>query len=77
MSLGLSVSLQNLSLSNENNLQMQLELFPSDEKYFSRSEIRTIASALGRRTYKAPSELGLYYFRPSEYIFDGKINNEN
>ncbi|KAG6409420.1 hypothetical protein SASPL_127459 [Salvia splendens] len=70
VSLGLSVSLQNLSLNNENNLQMQLQLFPSDEKYFSRSEIRTVASALGRRTYKAPSELGLYYFRPSEYIFD-------
>ncbi|KAL1552159.1 leucine-rich repeat receptor protein kinase HPCA1-like [Salvia divinorum] len=70
VSLGLSVSLQNLSLNNENNLQMQLELFPADEKYFSRSEIRTVASALSRRTYKAPSELGLYYFRPSEYIFD-------
>lgn len=52
---------------------MQLELFPPDDvKYFSRKEIRTIASALARRTYKAPSELGLYYFRPDEYIFDGK-----
>lgn len=75
MSLGLSpgsVSLQNLLLNNDSYLQMQLELFPTDAKYFSRSEIRTIAFSLSRRTYKAPSELGLYYFRPSKYIFDGK-----
>ncbi|XP_057801516.1 leucine-rich repeat receptor protein kinase HPCA1-like [Salvia miltiorrhiza] len=65
-----SVSLQNLSFSNDSYLQMQLEVFPTDAKYFSRSEIRTISSALARRTYKAPSELGLYYFKPSEYIFD-------
>lgn len=72
-----SVSLQNLTINDEQYLQMLLELFPVNGKFFSRSEVRSIGYALSRRTYKAPSELGLYYFKASEYIFEGKDDHSS
>ncbi|KAA8517588.1 hypothetical protein F0562_015062 [Nyssa sinensis] len=64
-----SVSLQNPFFNIDDYLQVQLELFPSTEKYFNRSEIQRIGFALSNQTYKPPPEFGPYYFIASPYAF--------
>ncbi|KAG8390701.1 hypothetical protein BUALT_Bualt01G0110900 [Buddleja alternifolia] len=64
-----SVSLQNLFFNVDDYLQVHLGLFPSDAKYFNRSEVQRIGFYLSNQTYKPPSEFGPYYFIASPYIF--------
>lgn len=68
-----SVSLQDPSFNENDYLQMQLELFPSNAKYFNRSEVQRIGFSLSRQTYKPPPGFGPYYFIASPYDFGGKI----
>ncbi|KAL0302952.1 UNVERIFIED_CONTAM: putative leucine-rich repeat receptor-like protein kinase [Sesamum radiatum] len=64
-----SVSLQNLFFNDDDYLQMQLQLFPHNAKYFSRSEVQRIGFSLSNQTYKPPAEFGPYYFIASPYAF--------
>ncbi|KAK4383027.1 putative leucine-rich repeat receptor-like protein kinase [Sesamum angolense] len=58
------------SLFNDDDyLQMQLQLFPHNAKYFSRSEVQRIGFSLSNQTYKPPPEFGPYYFLASPYVF--------
>ncbi|XP_007019716.2 PREDICTED: probable leucine-rich repeat receptor-like protein kinase At5g49770 isoform X1 [Theobroma cacao] len=64
-----SVFLQNPFFNVDDYLQIQLALFPPDEKYFNRSEIQRIGFDLSNQTYKPPPEFGPYYFIASPYTF--------
>ncbi|KAL2227850.1 probable leucine-rich repeat receptor-like protein kinase At5g49770 [Sesamum indicum] len=64
-----SVSLQNLFFNDDDYLQMQLQLFPHNAKYFSRSEVQRIGFSLSNQTYKPPPDFGPYYFMASPYVF--------
>lgn len=67
-----SVFLQNPFFNSDDYLQVQVALFPSDGKYFNRSEIRRIGFDLSSQTYKPPAEFGPYYFIASQlYPFPG------
>ncbi|KAF8411899.1 hypothetical protein HHK36_004457 [Tetracentron sinense] len=61
-----SVSLQNITFNTDDYLQVHLELFPSDGKYFNRTEIQRIGLYLSYHIYKPPHDLG---FGP--YVFIG------
>ncbi|KAF8411897.1 hypothetical protein HHK36_004455 [Tetracentron sinense] len=68
-----SVSLQNPFFNTDDYLEVHLALFPSDGKYFNRTEILRIGFSLSNQIYKPPPELGFgpYYFigSPSLYPF--------
>ncbi|XP_022864552.1 probable leucine-rich repeat receptor-like protein kinase At5g49770 isoform X1 [Olea europaea var. sylvestris] len=64
-----SVSLQNPFFNVDDYLQVQLYLFPSDAKYFNRTEVQRLGFALTKQTYKPPKEFGPYYFTADSYIF--------
>ncbi|KAK6156439.1 hypothetical protein DH2020_010687 [Rehmannia glutinosa] len=65
-----SVSIQNPYFNGDDYLQMQLELFPSNAKYFNRPEVQRIGFSLSKQTYKPPEGFGPYYFIASPYIFE-------
>ncbi|KAL8099389.1 leucine-rich repeat receptor protein kinase HPCA1 [Apium graveolens] len=67
-----SVSLDNPHFNSDDYLQVHVSLFPSDEKYFSRSEIQRLGFAFSNQTYKPPNEFGPYYFIASSYLFRGE-----
>ncbi|KAK6144945.1 hypothetical protein DH2020_021765 [Rehmannia glutinosa] len=73
-----SISLQNPFFNVDDYLQVQLGLFPSNAKYFNRSEVQRIGFSLSNQTYKPPREFGPYYFIASPYVFRGcvKISDE-
>ncbi|KAK6144928.1 hypothetical protein DH2020_021748 [Rehmannia glutinosa] len=64
-----SISLQNPFFNVDDYLQVQLGLFPSNAKYFNRSEVQRIGFSLSNQTYKPPREFGPYYFIASPYVF--------
>ncbi|KAL6527081.1 hypothetical protein OROGR_016171 [Orobanche gracilis] len=64
-----SVSLQNPFFNGDDYLQVQLELFPSNAKYFNRSMVQRIGFSLSNQTYKPSHEFGPYYFIASPYLF--------
>ncbi|KAL0452236.1 UNVERIFIED_CONTAM: putative leucine-rich repeat receptor-like protein kinase [Sesamum latifolium] len=64
-----SVSLQNPFFNADDYLQVQLGLFPSNSRYFNRSEVQRIGFSLSNQTYKPPREFGPYYFIASPYVF--------
>ncbi|XP_028081351.1 probable leucine-rich repeat receptor-like protein kinase At5g49770 [Camellia sinensis] len=64
-----SVSLQNPFFNIDDYLQVQLDLFPSTQKYFNRSEIVRLGFYLSNQTYKPPPDFGPYYFIASPYFF--------
>ncbi|XVF63454.1 hypothetical protein PTKIN_Ptkin09bG0088200 [Pterospermum kingtungense] len=64
-----SVFLQNPFFNVDDYLQIQLALFPSNGKYFNRSEVQRIGFDLSNQTYKPPPEFGPYYFIASPYTF--------
>ena len=66
-----SVSLQNPFFNTDDYLQVHLELFPSIDKYFNRSEVQKIGFDLSNQTFKPPPEFGPYFFIASPYIFPG------
>ncbi|GFP90089.1 probable leucine-rich repeat receptor-like protein kinase at5g49770 [Phtheirospermum japonicum] len=53
-------------------LQVQLELFSSDAKYFNRSMVQRIGFSLINQTYKPPHEFGPYYFIATPLCFWSK-----
>ncbi|KAF8411894.1 hypothetical protein HHK36_004452 [Tetracentron sinense] len=58
-----SVSLQNTTFNTDDYLQLHLELFPSDGKYFNRTEIQRIGLYLSNLNYEPPDlEFGPYFF---------------
>nr|QJR84049.1 CARD1-like protein 4 [Phtheirospermum japonicum] len=64
-----SISLQNPFFNSDDYLQVQLELFSSDAKYFNRSMVQRIGFSLSNQTYKPPHEFGPYYFIATPYVF--------
>ncbi|GLJ34366.1 hypothetical protein SUGI_0690990 [Cryptomeria japonica] len=58
-----------LSFDNNNYLNMKVQFFPSENKYFERMEIVRIGSTLSNQIYKAPREFGPYYFMGNSYPF--------
>ncbi|KZV24300.1 putative leucine-rich repeat receptor-like protein kinase [Dorcoceras hygrometricum] len=64
-----SVSVQNPFFNVDDYLQVQLGLFPSNSKFFSRSEVQRLGFALSNQTYKPSAEFGPYFFIASPYIF--------
>ncbi|KAL9165527.1 hypothetical protein ABFS82_06G176100 [Erythranthe guttata] len=67
-----SVSLQNPFFNVDDYLQLQLGLFPSNQKFFNRSDVQRIGFSLSNQTYKPPKEFGPYYFIASPYVFGGE-----
>ena len=68
-----SVFIQNPFFNVDDYLQLQLALFPPEEKYFSRSDIQRIGFDLSNQTYKPPKEFGPFYFIASPYDFEGNF----
>ncbi|RWR90746.1 putative leucine-rich repeat receptor-like protein kinase [Cinnamomum micranthum f. kanehirae] len=64
-----SVSLQNPNFTEDDYLQVHLELFPSTGKYFNRSEIQKIGFGLSHQTFRAGDVFELYYFVADPYPF--------
>uniref|UniRef100_A0A1D1YN16 non-specific serine/threonine protein kinase n=1 Tax=Anthurium amnicola TaxID=1678845 RepID=A0A1D1YN16_9ARAE len=50
-----SVSLQNPFFNSDDYLQMQLQLFPSGDVYFNRSEVQRLGFELSKQTYNRPT----------------------
>ncbi|KAF9592301.1 hypothetical protein IFM89_013527 [Coptis chinensis] len=65
------VSLQNILFNSDGYLQVQLDLFPANGKYFNKTEVQKIGLALTNKTFIAPHEFGPYYFIASPYAFPG------
>lgn len=58
-----------LRFDDNNYLNIQLQLFPMEGKYFNRKEIQRISFALSKQTYKPPHEFGPFFFLADLYIF--------
>lgn len=68
-----SVVIQKPVFESDDYLHIQLQLFPPFGKYFNRSEILRIASALSYQTFLLSPDLGSFYFIPlDQYNFLGK-----
>ncbi|XP_073123121.1 leucine-rich repeat receptor protein kinase HPCA1-like [Henckelia pumila] len=65
-----SVSLNNPFFNIYDYLQMELALFPTNSKYFNRSEIRRLGYMFSNQIYKPPSGFGPYYFIAAQYSFE-------
>ncbi|XP_010252232.1 PREDICTED: probable leucine-rich repeat receptor-like protein kinase At5g49770 [Nelumbo nucifera] len=64
-----SVSLQSIFFNKDDYLQMQLELFPSNGKYFNRTEVQRIGFYLSNQVYKPSDIFGPYLFNAFFYPF--------
>ncbi|KAL5720653.1 hypothetical protein ACHQM5_013299 [Ranunculus cassubicifolius] len=64
-----SASIQNPFFNSDNYLQVQLLLFPSTGKYFTRMDIQRLGFELSNQTYKPPKVFGPYYFLGFSYDF--------
>ncbi|KAI3876093.1 hypothetical protein MKW92_053928, partial [Papaver armeniacum] len=64
-----SVYLDNPHFNSDDYLQVDLALFPSSGKYFTRSKIQRIGFYLSNQTFKPPAEFGPYYFIADLYVF--------
>lgn len=65
-----SVVIQKPVFESDDYLHIQLQLFPPFGKYFNRSEILRIASALSYQTFLLSPDLGSFYFIPlDQYNF--------
>ncbi|CAK9316413.1 unnamed protein product, partial [Citrullus colocynthis] len=68
-----SVVIQKPVFESDDYLHIQLQLFPPFGKYFNRSEILRIASALSYQTFLLSPDLGSFYFIPlDQYNLLGK-----
>ncbi|KZV42602.1 putative leucine-rich repeat receptor-like protein kinase-like [Dorcoceras hygrometricum] len=65
-----SVSLQNPFFNVYDYLQVDLALFPTNSKYFNRSEIRRLGFMLSNQIYKPPNGFGPYIFVADQYNFE-------
>ncbi|XP_026418937.1 probable leucine-rich repeat receptor-like protein kinase At5g49770 [Papaver somniferum] len=66
-----SVSLDSPEFDKDDYLQVELALFPSSRKYFSRPEISRFGFNLTNQTFKPPHEFGPYLFKAVPYEFQG------
>ncbi|KAK8963160.1 putative leucine-rich repeat receptor-like protein kinase [Platanthera guangdongensis] len=72
MKLGLtpgSVLIENPMFDSDSYLELQVNIFPPERMYFSRSEIIKIGFDLSNQTYKPPPMFGPYYFIATPYPF--------
>lgn len=67
-----SVYLSDILIDGNNNLEIQVKLFPSSGVTFDRSEVARIGSVLAsKQTYIPPSSFGPYYFLGQTYDLPG------
>lgn len=71
----LTASIRNPFFNADDYLQIQLALFPANDKYFNREDIQWIGFDLHSQNYKPPDKFGPYYFFASPYPFSGNLNN--
>ncbi|KAK9705096.1 hypothetical protein RND81_07G033600 [Saponaria officinalis] len=64
-----SVALENPFFNTDDYLEVHVDLFPSEDKYFNRSEVQKIGFDLSNQTFKPPPVFGPYYFIASPYVF--------
>ncbi|KAM0900335.1 hypothetical protein ACQ4PT_020705 [Festuca glaucescens] len=64
-----SISLENPYIDSNNNLQMNLGVFPSNKILFGEQDISNIGFILSNQTYKPPPIFGPYYFIGQQYAF--------
>ncbi|XP_078155831.1 leucine-rich repeat receptor protein kinase HPCA1-like isoform X2 [Carex rostrata] len=62
-----SISLQNVFVDSNNNLEMSLGVYPSNKTYFSLEDVTGIGFILSNQTYKPPSVFGPYFFLGQQY----------
>nr|XP_043620329.1 leucine-rich repeat receptor protein kinase HPCA1-like [Erigeron canadensis] len=71
-----SVALQNPFFNVDDNLQLNVQFFPSKSKHFTRPEVQNMGFSLSNQTYKPPAEFGPYFFIAFPYSFaDGHGGN--
>jgi hypothetical protein len=69
-----SITLDSPYVDSNNNLQMNLGVFPSNKILFGEQDISDIGFILSNQTYKPPPVFGPYYFIGQQYPFaNGKI----
>lgn len=67
-----SISLQNVFVDSNNNLEMSLGVYPSNKTYFSQEDVTGIGFILSNQTYKPPPAFGPYFFLGQQYsAFNG------
>ncbi|KAI3993779.1 hypothetical protein MKX01_002792 [Papaver californicum] len=66
-----SVSLDNPHFNSDDYLLVDLALFPSHGKYFSRPEISRLGFNFTNQTFKPPHEFGPYLFKAVPYEYQG------
>ena len=64
-----SISVDNPFVNANNNLQMNLEVFPGNKILFGEKDISDIGFILSNQTYKPPAIFGPYYFIGQQYPF--------
>ncbi|KAK1628387.1 hypothetical protein QYE76_002702 [Lolium multiflorum] len=64
-----SISVENPYVDSNNNLQMNLGVFPSNKILFGERDISEIGFILSNQTYKPPPIFGPYYFIGQQYPF--------
>uniref|UniRef100_A0A5B6ZSW7 non-specific serine/threonine protein kinase n=1 Tax=Davidia involucrata TaxID=16924 RepID=A0A5B6ZSW7_DAVIN len=64
-----SVSLSNPTKNSDDNLALNLKVFPSGQDHFNRSEISRIGFMLSNQTFKPPKNFGPFYFNGDHYEY--------
>ncbi|KAI3509128.1 hypothetical protein L1887_24154 [Cichorium endivia] len=67
-----SVSLWNATKNSDDYLVINLQVFPSREDKFNRSEISGIGFSLSNQTFKPPAAFGTYFYTSDDYFGTGK-----
>lgn len=72
-----SISLQNPSINENNNMEISLQVFPNGKIQFDEQDISLLGNMLSNQTYKPTTpgiSFGPYYFVGQQYHFaDGKM----
>ncbi|CAM8924578.1 unnamed protein product [Rhodiola kirilowii] len=66
-----SVYLDNIKFNDGAYLLVDVALFPSEGKYFNRSEVQVLGYSFSNQIYKPPHPFGPYYLIASPYDFEG------
>ncbi|XP_071740760.1 leucine-rich repeat receptor protein kinase HPCA1-like [Rutidosis leptorrhynchoides] len=64
-----SVALHDPFLNTDDYVQINVQLFPSKSKYFTRPQVQQMGFFLSNQTYKPPPEFGPYIFIAFPYSF--------
>ncbi|CAM0952750.1 unnamed protein product [Alopecurus aequalis] len=68
-----SIAIDNPSVDANNNLQMNLGVFPSNKILFGEQDISNIGFIFSNQTYKPPPIFGPYYFIGQKYPFANEV----